>query len=78
MVESLENKVNIEILKIDDIVTEIIIRGEWVNKSIGISIDCIIYKNYENIYENIKNLRLEEVKKYLKEENIEYKKVEFI
>lgn len=78
MVESLENKVNIEILKIDDIVTEIIIRGEEINKSIGIIIDCIIYLNYENICENIKNLRLEEVKKYLKEKNIEYKSVEFI
>ena len=51
MVESLEDKVNIEILKVDNNLIEIIIRGEQKNKNIGIIIDSIINKqlNYEKI-----------------------------
>lgn len=80
MVESLEDKVNIEILKVDNNLIEIIIRGEQKNKNIGIIIDSIINKqlNYEKIYQDIKDCKLEEIEKYLKENNIEYKNVEFI
>lgn len=80
MVESLEDKVNIEILKVDNNFIEIIIRGEQKNKNIGIIIDSIINKqlNYEKIYQDIKDCKLEEIEKYLKENDIEYKNVDFI
>ena len=80
MVESLEDKVNIEILKVDNNLIEIIIRGEQKNKNIGIIIDFIINKqlNYEKIYQDIKDCKLEEIEKYLKENDIEYKNVDFI
>ncbi len=80
MVESLEDKVNIEILKVDNNLIEIIIRGEQKNKNIGIIIDSIINKqlNYEKIYQDIKDCKLEEIEKYLKENDIEYKNVDFI
>ena len=80
MVESLEDKVNIEILKVDNNLIEIIIRGEQKNKNIGIIIDSIINKqlNYEKIYKDIKDCKLEEIEKYLKENDIEYKNVDFI
>lgn len=80
MVESLEDKVNIEILKVDNNLIEIIIRGEQKNKNIGIIIDSIINKqlNYEKIYQYIKDCKLEEIEKYLKENDIEYKNVDFI
>lgn len=80
IVESLEDKVNIEILKVDNNLIEIIIRGEQKNKNIGIIIDSIINKqlNYEKIYQDIKDCKLEEIEKYLKENDIEYKNVDFI
>jgi len=80
MVESLEDKVNIEILKVDNNLIEIIIRGEQKNKNIGIIIKYFInnYLNYEKIYKDIKDFKLEEIEKYLKENNIEYKNVYFI
>ena len=80
MVESLEDKVNIEILKVDNNLIEIILRGEQKNKNIGIIIDSIINKqlNYEKIYQDIKDCKLEEIEKYLKENDIEYKNVDFI
>ena len=72
MVESLEDKVNIEILKVDNNFIEIIIRGEQKNKNIGIIIDSIINKqlNYEKIYQDIKDCKLEEIEKYLKENDV--------
>lgn len=56
MVESLEDKVNIEILKVDNNLIEIIIRGEQKNKNIGIIIDSIINKqlNYEKYIKILK------------------------
>ena len=80
MVESLEDKVNIEILKVDNNLIEIIIRGEQKNKNIGIIIDSIINKQLkcEKIYQDIKDCKLEEIEKYLKENDIEYKNVDFI
>lgn len=80
MVESLEDKVNIEILKVDNNLIEFIIRGEQKNKNIGIIIDSIINKqlNCKKIYQDIKDCKIEEIEKYLKENNIEYRKGEFI
>lgn len=79
MVESLEGKVNIEILKTDNSLIEIIIRGEQSNKNIGIIINSINKQlSYEKICQDIKDFKLEEVEKYLKENNIEYKNVDFV
>lgn len=82
MVESLENKINIEILKVDgnEKITEIIIRGEEKYKSKGIIIHCSdnCQLNYEKFCNEIKDYKLDNLKIYLKERKIIYNEIDFI
>ena len=77
MVESLETKINYIII-LDDGIYEIFVRGENDRKEKGIK---IVFEEIDNIYNfinKIKNLKLDEVIKYLKDNSIKYKQVSFV
>ena len=77
MVESLETKINYIII-LDDGIYEIFVRGENDRKEKGIK---IVFEEIDNIYNfinKIKNLKLDEVIKYLKDNSIKYKLVRFV
>lgn len=82
MVESLDNKINIEVLKINENekAIEIIIRGENQYKSKGIIIHCTDNGNldYEKLCYEIKDYKLDDLKKYLNEKKIIYNEINFI
>jgi len=83
MVESLENSINIEVLKINgnsSNIIDVIIRGELCNKDKGIIIHSIDNPkvNYKQICEDIKSYKLNDVKNYLLKKNINFNNIDFI
>ena len=77
MVESLETKINYIII-LDDGKYDIFIRGESNIKEKGIKICFEEIDNINNFINKIKNLKLDEVIKYLKDNSIKYKQVIFV
>ncbi len=82
MLESFDNKINMEILKYNDKenLFEIIIRGETNRKNSGI---IIHFENneqleYKKFLKEISDLKLNEVEQYLLKNKIEYNKIQFI
>ena len=77
MVESLETKINYIII-LDDGIYEIFVRGENDKKEKGIKICFEEIDNIYNFINQVKNLKLDEVIKYLKDNSIRYKQVRFV
>ena len=77
MIESFETKVNYIII-LDDEKYEIFIRGESNIKEKGIKICFEEIDNINNFINKIKNFKLDEVIKYLKDNSIKYKLVRFV
>ena len=77
MIESFETKVNYIII-LDDEKYEIFIRGESNIKEKGIKICFEEIDNINNFINKIKNFKLDEVIKYLKDNSIKYKQVRFV
>ncbi len=77
MVESLETKINYIII-LDDGKYDIFIRGESNIKEKGIKIGFEKMDNINDFINQIKNFKLDEVIKYLKDNSIRYKQVRFV
>lgn len=77
MVESLETKINYIII-LDDGRYDIFIRGESNKKEKGIKICFEEMDNINDFINQIKNFKLDEVIKYLKDNSIRYKQVRFV
>ena len=77
MVESLETKINYIII-LDDGKYDIFIRGESNIKEKGIKICFEKMDNINDFINQIKNFKLDEVIKYLKDNLIRYKQVRFV
>lgn len=77
MIESFETKVNYIII-LDDEKYEIFIRGESNIKEKGIKICFEEIDNINDFLNKIKNFKLDEVIKYLKDNSIKYKLVRFV
>lgn len=77
MIESFETKVNYIII-LDDEKYEIFIRGESNIKEKGIKICFEEIDNINDFLNKIKNFKLDEVIKYLKDNSIKYKQVRFV
>ena len=77
MVESLETKINYIII-LDDGKYDIFIRGESNIKEKGIKIGFEKMDNINDFINQIKNFKLDEVIKYLKDNSIRYKRVRFV
>lgn len=82
MIEELKDSIGIEIIKINNSenLIDIIIRGEMQNKNQGFIIHSTNNKNidYKNLYEDIRNLKLNETERYLIQNHINYNPITFI
>lgn len=77
MINSIENKINYQLLKTNE-KYEIIIRAEKNNEKEGLSIANMDINVLNSIIDNVKDFTYSEVIKYLEDSNITYQKVEFV
>lgn len=77
MINSIENKINYQLLKTNE-KYEIIIRAEKNNEKEGLSIANMDINVLNSIIDNVKDFTYLEVIKYLENNKIPYNKVQFI
>lgn len=80
MIEILKDKINFEILQIDNGTTEIIFRGEEKYSNIGIIINLNNEEklNIDNITSITKNMNYKQLIDFLNKNNIKYNNIKFL
>ena len=78
MIEILKDKINFEIIQIDNGTTEIIFRGEEKYNNIGIVINLNNELNIDNITSTTKNMNYKQLIDFLNKNNIKYNNIKFL
>ena len=80
MIEILKDKINFEIIQIDNETTEIIFRGEEKYSNIGIIINLNNEEklNIDNITSITKNMNYKQLIDFLNKNNIKYNNIKFL
>ena len=79
MLETIKDKINFELIQIEDSIIEIIIRGEEKNKNIGVKINIDDENlNIEDLKTSIMDMNYRQVIDFLNKNNINYKNIKFL
>ena len=79
MLEAIKDKINFELIQIEDSTIEIIIRGEEKNKNIGVKININAENlNIEDLKNSIMNMNYRQVIDFLNKNNIKYNNIKFL